>query len=244
MTQATLPTTGPSRPFSSVRAAVLLAVLMVLAALAGVASKPTSKADDGKPRYVLDAVVPKKFGDWTELPQAGVQVVNPQTKELLDKIYSQTLTRTYVSGDGYRIMLSLAYGDDQRGALQAHKPEVCYPAQGFAVHSTAAAELATPFGSIPAYRLSTSLGARKEPLTYWFTVGNTTVKNRLDKRLVEIRLGLTGQVPDGLLFRVSSVDDTTSRAFERQRAFVSDLMRAVSPEDRAKLGGLSATAPQ
>jgi EpsI family protein len=216
---------------------------MGLATLAGIASKPTAKVDDGKPRYVLEAVIPKKFGDWTELPQPGVQVVNPQTKELLDKIYSQTLSRTYVSGDGYRIMLSLAYGDDQRGALQAHKPEVCYPAQGFTVHSNVNANLITPFGAIPANQLSTSLGQRKEPVTYWFTVGSTTVKNRLDKRLAEIRLGLTGQVPDGLLFRVSSVDEMPSRAFERQTAFVSDLMRVVSPEDRAKLGGLSSAAP-
>jgi EpsI family protein len=242
MTLATLPTAQPSAT-KGLRTAFVLALLMGLAAIVGIASRPSTKADGGKPRYVLEAAIPKKFGDWTELPQTGVQVVNPQTKELLDKIYSQTLTRTYVSGDGYRIMLSLAYGDDQRGALQAHKPEVCYPAQGFTVHSNSNAELATPFGSIPVNQLSTSLGQRKEPVTYWFTIGNTTVKNRFDKRLAEIRLGLTGQVPDGLLFRVSSLDETPTRAFDRQTAFVSDLMRAVSPEDRAKLGGL-VPAPQ
>lgn len=243
MTQAATPSTQSSVAKSALRTALALALLMGLAALAGMASKPTTKVDDGKPRYVLESVIPRKFADWAELPQPSVQVVNPQTKELLDKIYSQTLTRTYVSGDGYRVMLSLAYGDDQRGALQAHKPEVCYPAQGFTVHSNASANLVTPFGSIPANQLNTSLGQRKEPVTYWFTIGNTTVKNRLDKRLAEIRLGLTGQVPDGLLFRVSSLDETPSRAFERQTAFVSDLMRAVSPEDRAKLGGL-VSAPQ
>ena len=243
MTQATFPSSQASASKGALRIAFVLALLMGLAAVAGIASKPTTKVDDGKPRYVLESVIPKSFGDWTELVQTGVQVVNPQTKELLDKIYSQTLTRTYVNKDGYRIMLSLAYGDDQRGALQAHKPEVCYPAQGFTVHSNSNAELATPFGPIPANQLSTSLGPRKEPVTYWFTIGNTTVKNRLDKRLAEIRLGLTGQVPDGLLFRVSSVDEMPNRAFERQTAFVSDLMRSVSPEDRAKLGGLG-PAPQ
>ena len=31
----------------------------------------------------------------------------------------------------------MAYGDDQRGGLQAHRPEVCYPAQGFKVTSQA-----------------------------------------------------------------------------------------------------------
>ena len=83
----------------------------------------------------LEPTVPQSFGDWTELPDQPAQVVNPQTKELLDTLYSQILTRTYVNKDGYRIMLSMAYGDDQRGGLQAHRPEVCYPAQGFKVAS-------------------------------------------------------------------------------------------------------------
>jgi len=51
----------------------------------------------------------------------------------LDKLYSQILNRVYVNATGYRIMLLLAYGSDQHGSLQADKPEVCYPAQGFAL---------------------------------------------------------------------------------------------------------------
>ena len=34
-------------------------------------------------------MVPKCFGDWTELPDQNVQVVNPETKQLLDKLYSR-----------------------------------------------------------------------------------------------------------------------------------------------------------
>src|SRR6185295_11767480 len=106
----------------------------------------------GAPKYVLEQVVPAQIGEWRLLPQDG-QVVNPQTKELLDKLYSQLLSRTYVNASGYRVMLALAYGDDQRGDLQAHKPEVCYPAQGFALHSNEQGEVLTPFGNIPARRL-------------------------------------------------------------------------------------------
>lgn len=221
----------------SVQIASVLALFMGISAIAGIASKPTMKVGAGAPSYVLEAVVPKAFGDWKEQPGTVVQVVNPQTKELLDKIYSQVLNRTYVNSSGDRIMLSLAYGDDQRGALQAHKPEVCYPAQGFTVHANAEADVVTPFGPIAARRLITSMGQRHEPVTYWFAVGGTTVKGKLQQRLVEIRLGLTGQVPDGLLFRVSSLDDSPKHAFEVQNTFVSDLMGAVAPTDRARLGG-------
>ena len=224
------------------RVSVVLSLLMVTAAVGGIAARPSVKAPGTGPRYLLEEVVPKQFGDWRELTQENAQVVNPQTKELLDKLYSQILSRTYVNSKGYRIMLSLAYGDDQRGDLQAHKPEVCYPAQGFTLLSNVEAQVATPFGEIAGRRLNTSIGRRKEPITYWFTVGDTAIKTKLQQRMVEIRMGLTGQVPDGLLFRVSSVDDSPDRAYEVQNTFVVDLLQAVPPRDRLRLSGLSGGA--
>jgi EpsI family protein len=217
----------------------LLTALMCVAAVGGLAARPTSTAAQRGHSVSLEASVPKAFADWTELPEQGAQVVNPQTKELLDKLYSQLLTRTYVNKQGYRIMLSMAYGDDQRGALQAHKPEVCYPAQGFTLQSNELGQLATPFGSIEVRRLSTSLGARAEPVTYWFTVGDQVIRNKLEKRLAEIRLGLTGQIPDGLLFRVSSIDSNTQRGFAIQQQFASDLLASVPPATRKRLSGLA-----
>lgn len=223
---------------NTIRMASVLAFLMVIAAIAGTVLRPTSKVGAGEPRTVLEELVPTQFGDWRVQPQAVAQVVNPQAQQLLNRLYSQTLSRTYVNAGGYRVMLSLAYGDDQRGDLKAHKPEACYPAQGFTVHSNTEEDVITPFGHIAARRLSTSLGPRKEPVTYWFTVGNTAVRNKVQQRLAEIRLGLTGQVPDGLLFRVSSFDDNPVHAYEIQQAFVSDLLKVVSPQDRARLSGL------
>ena len=219
------------------RSAILLASLMALASVAGFAARPTAPAG-GAPVIVLERAVPKSFGDWKELPEATVQVVNPQTQELLDKIYSQILTRTYVNSAGYRIMLSLAYGDDQRSELQAHKPEVCYPAQGFTLRENTPADIATPFGTIPGRRLDTTLGPRREPVTYWFTMGTKTVRSKTEQRLLEIRLGLTGTVPDGLLFRVSSIDGEPAHAYAEQDAFVSALLGAVNEKDRARLGGV------
>lgn len=213
---------------------------MAFAAVAGITARPGNKAADAGPRFVLDDSVPRQFGDWRELPDTNAHVVNPQTQQLLDKLYSQILARTYINSSGYRIMLSLAYGDDQRGDLAAHKPEVCYPAQGFALHSNVEAQLPTPFGTIAARRLSTSLGSRKEPVTYWFTVGDTAIRNKLQQRMVEVKLGLTGQIPDGLLFRVSSIDGTPANAFAMQDAFVADLLKAATAQSRVRLSGLSA----
>lgn len=220
------------------RVALLLAALMCTASVGAMLVKPRTKAVDRGPAIDLEAMVPKQVGEWHLETQPIAQVINPQTKELLDKIYSQILSRTYVDAEGYRVMLSIAYGSDQRGELQAHKPEVCYPAQGFTLQSLSSAMLTTQFGSIPATRLFTTMGRRKEPVTYWFTVGDSAVKGVIEKRIVEFRFGLTGQIPDGLLFRVSSIDDDQTRAYRLQEQFVARLLESVSPADRLRLSGL------
>jgi EpsI family protein len=219
--------------------ALLMGALMCATAIAAIAARPSDKAVDRGNGIVLETSVPKEFGEWTELPDQKVQVINPQTKELLDKLYSQVLSRTYVNKQGYRVMLSMAYGDDQRGGLQAHRPEVCYPAQGFRLGQVEDGALATAFGTIEVRRLTAALGPRNEPVTYWLTVGDQVIRNRFDKRIAEIRLGLTGQIPDGLLFRVSSIDTDTARAFAMQQKFASDMMAAVPVETRRQLSGLS-----
>jgi EpsI family protein len=224
------------------RKALVLVALMCGASIAGIAARPSAKAADRGNVMSLETMVPKQFGAWRVVVDSGAQVVNPQTKELLDKLYSQVLSRTYVDDKGYRIMLSMAYGDDQRGGLQAHRPEVCYPAQGFKLGKVEDGAIATPYGNIEVRRLSTSLATRTEPVTYWLTVGDQVVKSTIEKRLAEIRLGLTGQIPDGLLFRVSSIDGDQERAFAMQQKFAADMLAAVPPPVRKQLSGLTPPA--
>lgn len=218
--------------------AFLIAGLMCAASVGAIVARSSTKAADLRPSISLEAMIPKHFGDWHEEPQRIVQVVNPQTQEILDRLYSETLSRTYVNASGYRIMLSLAYGSDQRGALQAHKPEVCYPAQGFTLHRSEPSRLETAFGTLPVQRLFTSKGPRQEPVTYWFTVGDAVVQGKFQKRLVDLRYSLTGRIPDGMLFRISSIDPDQGRANAIQDQFVSQLMQAVSPDERKRLSGL------
>src|SRR5437868_9027761 len=127
------------------RTAWLIGALMVIASVAAIVAKPTAKLADERVGPSLDHIVPKRFGDWREEPLRLMQVVNPQTQELLDKLYSEILTRVYINNEGYRIMLSLAYGSNQRGSLQAHKPEVCYPAHGFTIDMNQPVDLTPPF---------------------------------------------------------------------------------------------------
>ena len=224
----------------SSRRSLLLAALMGGTAAGALALRPTQRTAAATGGLRLETLVPTEFAAWKMVREAGTQVVNPQTQQILDKLYSQILTRTYVDAGGYRIMLSLAYGDDQRGGLQAHRPEVCYPAQGFKVRTNEDGALATAYGPIQVRRLQTDLGPRLEPVTYWLTVGDTIIRNTWEKRMAEIRLGLTGQIPDGLLFRVSSIDGDPKRAFAAQQRFTADLLAAVPASVRKQLSGITA----
>ena len=227
---------------SSNRTAFVLAALMIAASVAAIVARPGVRVADERPAISLDRMIPAQFGDWRLAPLSRVKVVNPQTQELLDKLYSEVLTRIYINADGYRIMLSLAYGSDQRGELQVHKPEVCYPAQGFILHSNEPGLVATPFGEIPVRRLFTSMGVRKEPVTYWFTVGDTAVQGSTQKKIAELILGLTGRIPDGMLFRVSSIDADAGRAYQLQQNFIVQLLQVLPPVERKRLSGLGAPA--
>ena len=211
---------------------------MFAASAGAIVARPTTKVSDLGPAISLKSMVPKQFGDWREEPQQITRVVNPQTQELLDRLYSDTLSRTYVNASGYHIMLSLAYGSDQHGSLEAHKPEVCYPAQGFVVQNNEAGLLATAFGDIPVRRLFTTMRVRQEPVTYWFTIGDKAVQGKLQKRLVDLRYGLTGRIPDGMLFRVSSIDPNQGQAYQLQDQFINQLLQALSPAERKRLSGL------
>lgn len=219
-------------------AALLLAAAMCAVSVAGIAARPSSKPIRTGTAISLQTAVPKAFAEWKALPEQSSQIVNPQIEEALFGVYSQVLTRTYVDQRGYRIMLSIAYNEDQRGGLQTHRPEVCYPAQGFKLEAADDGLLATPFGDIPVRRIMTRLGARNEPVTYWLTVGNEVVAGRFDKRIAEMKMAFTGQVPDGLLFRISSIDGDQTQAYAVQQRFAADMMSAVPPTVRKQLSGL------
>lgn len=218
-------------------AIVMAAAMVATAALADLA-KPDRYLADARANVKIEPLVPAEFGGWKmQLVSAGI--VNPQQRELLDKLYSEVVSRTYVRADGSRILLSIAYGRNQNDSLQVHTPELCYPAQGFQVKSAAAGTLETPFGTIPVRRLETTLGTqRPEPVTYWTTIGDETVRGMTDKKMKEMRYALQGYVADGLLFRVSSIDPDSRRAFEHQADFVKALVQALAPAERRRLAGL------
>ncbi|MEP6878662.1 MAG: exosortase C-terminal domain/associated protein EpsI, partial [Nitrosospira sp.] len=136
----------------------ILLLLMLAASGLALALRPTHKIAEQSPAIDLETMIPRAFGDWRESQQNAVQIVDPQQKEMIDRIYTQTLSRTYTNSRGYRIMLAMAYGNDQRDSMQMHYPEVCYPAQGFLLKEQQRGTLTTENGLIPVTRILTNLG--------------------------------------------------------------------------------------
>ncbi|MDQ5897297.1 MAG: EpsI family protein [Pseudomonadota bacterium] len=236
----TTPTTSPAAPASarSLRLGAILAAVMIGTSVLGSALKPHRLLADTRAPVRLQQLLPERFGDWTPVPMAQ-GVINPQARTLQDQLYAELVNRVYRNPQGEMVMLSVAYGRNQSDAFQVHKPEICYPAQGFQVQRIRADELRSAQGAVPVRRLETVYGAtRFEPVTYWTTLGDHAVRSSTDKKLMEMRYALKGYIADGLLFRVSSLERDSVRAFALQDRFAREMLAAMTPEARQRIAGL------
>jgi EpsI family protein len=222
---------------------LVIGLCMFAAAGMALALKPTNKIADAGPKIDLETLIPKTFGDWKIDETISPLIANPEQEAQIKRVYDQTLTRTYINARNERIMLSIAYGGDQSDNMAVHKPEVCYPAQGFQIlKSPTIGTFATDAGSIPVKRLVAGQGPRVEPITYWTTVGDAVEVNGLKWKFQQLKYGLTGKIPDGLLFRISSIQADDTKAYQTQDAFTRDLLKAMSPEGRQRIVGKPGSA--
>ena len=229
--------TSPAAPLPLTRVA-LLVVLMVLAALAGELLRPSDRLADRKAKIALETQVPSAFGEWKLDPNVRPVVPDPGLQAMLDALYSQTLARTYVNAKGERVMLSIAYGSDQSNeATAVHRPEFCYSAQGFRVRATGSDTLTIGTTQVPVGRVLAQLGQRNEPITYWVTLDESATLPGLGRKLQQIRYGLKGQIPDGMLVRVSSISASEASAFALQKTFLDQLYVAVPADVRSRYFG-------
>ena len=222
---------------NSVKVSVLAGILMVASAGLAKHLTPSVKIADSKSQFQLADIVPVAFGGWTIDTTIIPLQVDPETQARLDKIYNQTLSRTYVDPQGNRVMLSIAYGGDQSSNMAVHLPEVCYGAQGFEVQKSGRSELRTDYGTLPVKHLYATNGPRQEPITYWITVGDKALTPGLDQRMQELRYGLSGAIPDAMLVRVSSIDADPARAYAVHDRLIADLLAAVPADQQPRVIG-------
>lgn len=217
---------------------LIIGCCMFAAAGMALALKPTAKLADSESQINLETLIPARFGDWKVDETIATLLVSPELQKVIEETYSQTLTRTYVNGEGKRIMLSVAYGGGHGEGMQTHRPEICYPAQGFqVVKDTQPAVLRTQYGELPIKRLVAAQGPRNEPITYWVVVGDQQTQFGLRMKLAQMRYTLTGVVPDGMLVRVSSIDKDEIGAYENQADFIQAMFASMKDAERERITG-------
>lgn len=223
--------------------AFVIALVMCAGSALALVARPTQKVADHGPKVVLADLFPERFADWRIDTSLPVVLPSPDTQAAIDRIYNQTLARTYINGQGQRIMLSVAYGGDQSDSMAVHKPEVCYPSQGFEVLSAADTTLKLAGREVPARQMLTRLGGRVEPLLYWITVGDRVPSSSgFGQKIAQLGYGLRGSIPDGMIVRVSSIDRQATQAWALQRRFLDDLIAAVPEDGRNRVVGTLASA--
>ncbi len=221
---------------------VLVCVAMLAAALLAYVMTPHRLMARTHEAFNIDAHFPRAFGEWSELP--GLQAVKPPADGLEAEIYSQELARAYVDKDGHAVMLMVAYGESQSDRLQLHHPEICYTAQGFRVTRP----VTTPFQwspterAIPLTRLVATREGRTEPIAYWMRIGYDVTNSNWARNRLKLEYGLRGWIPDGVLYRVSTLGVPENMSAQVQEKFIRDLLNAVPPDTRAFMIGEPAKA--
>lgn len=217
---------------------ILIGLMMIASSGLAIKLKPDHRMADQRPAILLEQAIPESFGDW-HIDHSIVPInPSPDVQSRLDAIYTQTLARTYANSQGQRVMLSIAYGADQSGDRgQVHRPEFCYTAQGFRITLNRIGDLLTPYGRLQVRRLLAIQGPRNEPITYWITIGDKATLPGLSRKISQIAYGLTGKVPDGMLVRVSSIDNDTEQAYRVQEGFIRDLLGGMGQNNRLRVAG-------
>lgn len=219
--------------------ALIVALLMVGSFAGAGVLRPTVHLADTRPKISLAELFPTSFGQWMVDDRQPVQLVSPDQAAMLQKLYNDTLSRTYVNQQtGQRIMLSVAYGGDQSDGTRAHLPELCYPAQGFQLIGKQTDRLIIGDRNIPVQRLFAELGGRKEPITYWVVVGEHVALTGPQQKLAQLQYTLRGLIPDGTLIRVSNIDADTTKSYQIHDAFLREMAAAIPDALKSRVVGL------
>ena len=216
----------------------LAIVVMFAATMAAVAMKPSQLMARSQKELDLEKTLPVAFGQWRAAP--GVRLVEPPGSDTLShEIYNQEVARGYLDPNGHLVMLLVAYGESQSERLQLHRPEICYAAQGFFVSRPVDGSLSYNVSepALEIRRVMTFREERVEPITYWMRIGYDVSEGVLERQRLKLEYGLRGLIPDGALFRVSTVGVPQAESYRIEDQFIRDLIAAVDPTMRAFMVG-------
>lgn len=208
-------------------------VLAGTAAVSGLGSRIFQQPPEKAAR--LDALVPDRVGRWTRSHQGGIDI--PAGEALIDRTYDEVVTRLYASASAAPMLLLIAYGAAQGGTTQLHRPDACYPAAGFELSDRSALTVHLMDKAVQATRLTARGNGRTEQILYWSRVGTEFPDSASAQRWSIIRQNLRGSIPDGVLVRISALEEDAARSAAMLGEFSSALIEESGPKARSLLVG-------
>ena len=201
----------------------------LLTATAAWARQPSHPIDFGGKRNI-DQMIPKTIGRWSYFTSSGL-VVPPQD-QLEGQLYSQLLTRAYTTEGEPPVMLLIAKGASQTGVLQVHRPEVCYPAGGYALSNREILPIPLKKGTLETTAFTATSDARTEQLLYWTRVGYDIPATWVAQHWAVAKANLLGDRPDAVLVRISTISSDHASAQKILEDFAHQMF--VSLDDQAR----------
>jgi EpsI family protein len=220
------------------RRTILLASALAGSALIARALRPSLHKPGSAPR--LHDIVPDRVGAWqlAHAPHVQVGLATPSNATDRDQPYDDQVTRLYRDSEGHGLMLAVAYGAQQRQEVKIHRPELCYPAQGWEVLSLHSHrfDVGRDTGqAIDGHRMLVRNGQLDEAVSYWIRIGSTYSDSAWQTRWVIVVDGLAGKMSDGVLVRLSERlprGQSPDAAFARQAEFARQLVSSLTPAGR------------
>ena len=216
---------------------------LACAAAAGTAFAAAPRRSEDRLRGIkLDSLVPTRIGPWSYGDAQDVIVA--RADDALPVAGSdQLVARAYQAKNVPAIMLVVAYGSTQGATLQLHRPETCYPGQGFKLENFSEPELKfASFRLVHARRFTAIRDERVERVVYWTRIADSFPRNTAGEYRAILGSVLKGVVPDGVLVRISTITRDHFAADRALNEFASALVRQTSAEGRRILLGDSTTA--
>ncbi|MDH5547883.1 MAG: EpsI family protein [Gammaproteobacteria bacterium] len=219
-----------------------VSIFLLLSLISSFILKPTPSTKDYGNSFKLEELIPSKFDGWREITinDLTIGLLNTDQNKDVDKLYDQTFFRNYSNEDGQVITLAIAYGRLQTPDLLIHRPESCYTAQGFKVLAMEEESLLIDSINVPVRKMLTKNNLRIEPVTYFIRIGNDRVNDSVKMKLAIFKNGLKGDIPDGLLFRVSSFSNSKvsqSGQYAIHDKFIEDMYSNMGDFERSIIFG-------
>lgn len=213
---------------------IFIFVLMVSAVLASNLLKPNIELST---RDIPDfkELLPVSFNDW-EMIQNNYKPISLTINDERNREqpYDAVLMETFENRSGKIIMLAIAYGANQQQEIKIHRPELCYPAQGFRVEELSdlkyEIELLDNTYHFNLTKLISQSTQRRELTLYWIRIGNTISSNPWEIRWNILKGGISQSIPDGILVRTSQVlsnDLGVEESIKIQKEFIQSLLTSI-----------------